>query len=40
MIETAPLVPETVQFTTNFVLAESHALILARMGRDRAWGFL
>ena len=27
-------------FTTNFVLAESHALILARMGRDRAWGFL
>jgi uncharacterized protein len=27
-------------FTTNFVLAESHALILARMGRDRAWTFL
>ena len=27
-------------FTTNFVLAESHALILARMGRNRAWGFL
>ena len=27
-------------FTTNFVLAESHALILARMGRDRAWSFL
>jgi uncharacterized protein len=27
-------------FTTNFVLAESHALILARMGRDRAWRFL
>jgi len=27
-------------FTTNFVLAESHALILARMGRDRAWNFL
>ena len=26
--------------TTNFVLAESHALILARMGRDRAWSFL
>ena len=26
--------------TTNFVLAESHALILARMGRDRAWTFL
>jgi predicted nucleic acid-binding protein len=26
--------------TTNFVLAESHALILARMGRDRAWRFL
>ena len=26
--------------TTNFVLAESHALILARMGRDRAWNFL
>ena len=22
------------------MLAESHALILARMGRDRAWGFL
>jgi predicted nucleic acid-binding protein len=27
-------------FTTNFVLAESHALILARMGRNRAWDFL
>jgi predicted nucleic acid-binding protein len=27
-------------FTTNFVLAESHALILARLGRDRAWSFL
>jgi uncharacterized protein len=27
-------------FTTNFVLAESHVLILARMGRDRAWDFL
>jgi predicted nucleic acid-binding protein len=27
-------------FTTNFVLAESHALILARMGRGRAWNFL
>jgi uncharacterized protein len=27
-------------FTTNFVLAESHALILARMGRDQAWSFL
>lgn len=27
-------------FTTNFVLAESHALILARMGRNRAWNFL
>jgi predicted nucleic acid-binding protein len=27
-------------FTTNFVLAESHALILARMGRNRAWSFL
>jgi uncharacterized protein len=27
-------------FATNFVLAESHALILARMGRDRAWSFL
>jgi predicted nucleic acid-binding protein len=27
-------------FTTNFVLAESHALILARMGRERAWNFL
>jgi uncharacterized protein len=27
-------------FTTNFVLAESHALVLARMGRDRAWSFL
>jgi uncharacterized protein len=27
-------------FTTNFVLAESHALILARMGWDRAWSFL
>jgi predicted nucleic acid-binding protein len=27
-------------FTTNFVLAESHALILVRMGRDRAWNFL
>jgi predicted nucleic acid-binding protein len=27
-------------FTTNFVLAESHALILARMGRDMAWNFL
>jgi predicted nucleic acid-binding protein len=26
--------------TTNFVLAESHALILAHMGRDRAWNFL
>jgi predicted nucleic acid-binding protein len=26
--------------TTNFVLAESHALILARMGRDQAWNFL
>jgi uncharacterized protein len=25
---------------TNFVLAESHALILARMGRNRAWNFL
>ncbi len=27
-------------FTTNFVLAESHALILARLGRHRAWDFL
>ena len=27
-------------FTTNFVLAEFHALILARMGRNRAWNFL
>jgi uncharacterized protein len=27
-------------FATNFVLAESHALVLARMGRDRAWSFL
>jgi predicted nucleic acid-binding protein len=27
-------------FTTNFVLAESHALILARMGRESAWAFL
>jgi uncharacterized protein len=27
-------------FPTNFVLAESHALILARMGWDRAWRFL
>ena len=27
-------------FTTNFVLAESHALILARLGRTRAWDFL
>ena len=27
-------------FTTNFVFAESHALILARMGWDRAWRFL
>ena len=27
-------------FTTNVVLAESHALILARMGRDRAWRLL
>jgi len=27
-------------FTTNFALAESHALILARMGRNRAWDFL
>lgn len=27
-------------FTTNFILAESHALILARMGRNRAWSFL
>lgn len=27
-------------FATNFVLAESHALILARMGRNRAWDFL
>jgi len=26
--------------TTNFVLAESHALILAPMGRNRAWNFL
>lgn len=26
--------------TTNFVLAESHALILVRMGRDQAWTFL
>jgi predicted nucleic acid-binding protein len=26
--------------TTNFVLAESHALILARMGCTRAWDFL
>lgn len=27
-------------FTTNFVLAETHALILIRRGRDRAWQFL
>lgn len=27
-------------FTTNFVVAESHALILARMGRNQAWDFL
>jgi predicted nucleic acid-binding protein len=27
-------------FTTHFVLAESHALILARLGRDQAWTFL
>jgi uncharacterized protein len=27
-------------FTTNFVLAEAHALILSRMGRDQAWSFL
>jgi uncharacterized protein len=27
-------------FTTNFVLAESHALILVRLGRTRAWDFL
>ena len=27
-------------FTTNFVLAESHALILVRMGREQAWAFL
>ena len=27
-------------FATNFVLAESHALILARMGRNRVWNFL
>jgi predicted nucleic acid-binding protein len=27
-------------FTTNFVLAESHALVLARLGRTRAWDFL
>jgi hypothetical protein len=26
--------------TTNVVLAASHALILARRGRDRAWNFL
>ena len=27
-------------FTTNVVLAESHALILVRVGRERAWNFL
>jgi len=27
-------------FTTNFVIAETHALILTRRGRDRAWQFL
>lgn len=27
-------------FTTNFVIAESHALILIRMGRGHAWRFL
>ena len=27
-------------FTTNFVVAETHALILARVSRDRAWEFL
>jgi len=27
-------------FTTNFVVAETHALILARLSRDRAWEFL
>lgn len=27
-------------FTTNFVVAETDALILARVGRDRAWNFL
>ena len=27
-------------FTTNFVVAETHALILARIGRDPAWHFL
>ena len=27
-------------FTTNFIISESHALILIRMGRDRAWDFL
>lgn len=27
-------------FSTNFVLAETHALILTRRGRDQAWQFL
>ena len=27
-------------FTTNFVIAETHALILIRQGRNRAWIFL
>ncbi len=27
-------------FTTNFVVAETHALILVRVGRDQAWNFL
>jgi hypothetical protein len=27
-------------FTTNFVIAETHALILTRRGRDQAWQFL
>ncbi len=27
-------------FTTNFVISELHALILARMGRSSAWNFL
>src|SRR5215475_9619853 len=35
-----PYSPQWFLFTTNFVLAESHALILARLGRDRAWNFL